>query len=92
MKSARSIFQELLDTVWFRLFRSGRNYPNGKPGELVERLSKEDRDKLTSLKSDDVAISSVNPAYFCDSFYFEKNAKKEFSDTKLDFDKKILNK
>ena len=50
--NAKEIFEKLVDRAWnWSLFKSHRAT---KPGELVERLSPEEREELQNLTSKDV--------------------------------------
>lgn len=50
--NAKEIFEKLVDSAWgWAMFRSRRS---SKPGELVERLSPEEREELQNLTSKDV--------------------------------------
>lgn len=50
--NAKEIFDKLVDSAWgWVMFRSRRP---SKPGELIERLSEEEREELQNLTSKDV--------------------------------------
>lgn len=52
--NAKEIFEKLVDRAWgWAMFGSGKKRQS-KPGELVERLSPEEREELQNLKSKDV--------------------------------------
>lgn len=54
--SAREIFDKLVQRAGgFFASSSLRRGPHGKPGELVERLSPEEREELKNLTSKDVS-------------------------------------
>ena len=60
--NAKEIFEKLVTRAWFAvsgLSSRGR----GKPGELVERLSAEEREELKNLKSKDIQIPDRSLAY-----------------------------
>lgn len=44
----------IMQAIMYDRYRARPGHP-GKPGELIERLSKEAREQLVNLKSDDVA-------------------------------------
>lgn len=52
--NAKEIFEKLVNRAWFQVsgLKSSRNV--GKPGELVERLSTEEREELKNLSSEDI--------------------------------------
>ncbi len=57
--NAKSVFEKLINIAhgyhWTLVSTlSGSKRPRGKPGELLEKLSPEEREELKNLKSDDV--------------------------------------
>jgi hypothetical protein len=57
--SAKSVFEKLINIAhgyhWTLVSTlRGSKRPHGKPGELLDRLSPEEREELKNLKSDDV--------------------------------------
>lgn len=62
----------------------------GKPGEVIQSLSEEEREALTALKSDELDQLEVPAApYYCDEFYQNRKFNKEVSNDKLAFDQKM---
>lgn len=52
--SAKEIFDRLVERAWgWAMFGSGKRRPS-KPGELIEKLSAEEREELKNLTSKDV--------------------------------------
>jgi len=69
----------------------------GKPGELLNKLSTEERKILDNLSSDDIADEKkierglIDLSAYPDSFsLLEKQAKEDLSNSKIEFDKKII--
>jgi len=53
--NAKEIFEKLVERAWF--YASGlSSRGRGKPGELVARLSPEEREELQNLKSKDTEV------------------------------------
>jgi hypothetical protein len=57
--NAKSVFEKLINIAhgyhWTLISTlGGSKRPRGKPGELLDRLSPEEREELKNLKSDDV--------------------------------------
>lgn len=62
-----------------RSLKKKRGLEVGKPGEIIEKLSPEDREKLKTLTSDETAamlLSKGQVDYICDE-YWEKKSKEE---------------
>jgi len=60
--NAKEIFEKLVGRAWF--YVSGlSSRGRGKPGELVEKLSPEEREELQNLKSKDVQEVDRSIAY-----------------------------
>lgn len=58
----------------------------GKPGEIIERMSQEDRDSLKELTSDVAKDMAVEE---CDLYSPEYEANKQVSEMKTKFDKQL---
>jgi len=68
--SAKEIFEKLVEKAWGWpwLSSSLRRKPNGKPGELVERLSPEEREELKNLTSKDVDVADRRLNYLIGAY------------------------
>jgi len=81
---------EILDRLVQKVFFLDRWRRSGKPGELVSTLSNEDREALGNLTSDEVTkMQTPGAAYWCESYYREKEFQNKFSEEKQKFDKLI---
>lgn len=61
--NAKEIFDKLVDRAWsWAMFGGGKRRPS-KPGELVEKLSPEEREELQNLTSKDVKEVDHRLAY-----------------------------
>jgi hypothetical protein len=85
---------EILDLLLQKVFlidrwRARPNSP-GKPGEMIERLSDEEREVLKELKSDDIDPTKIpGPAYYCGDYYTDYAADQKFRADKLLFDNRL---
>jgi len=52
--NAKSVFEKLVNIAHGYYFLLSSRRPRGKPGELLDKLSPEERAELQNLKSDDV--------------------------------------
>jgi hypothetical protein len=58
-----------------------------KPGEVIERLSAQDRSVLQNLKSEEISPDVIREEdIFGDDAYYQN---KEFQESKLEFDKRM---
>jgi hypothetical protein len=88
--SAISVFNQI---KWWVSTISSRVFPKNKPGEVIERLSPEERQQLSQLKSEEINESLRLDEYWkhvCqgDKYYYNK----EVEELKESFDKKVLKK
>lgn len=89
MNESTNIFQKLIEKVnflsrWYR--RVGKP---GRPGEVIETLSLEEKQELSKLTSDKVKDLEVHPRYWFDNYYNYLETSQKLSDIKLKFDKKL---
>lgn len=61
--NAKEIFEKLVDRAWGWSLLSSRRRQDSKPGELVERLSPEEREELKNLSSKDIQATDRNLMY-----------------------------
>lgn len=69
-----------------------RSYNHTKPGEVIASLSSNERELLSNLSSEDLKEIEMHPDYWCDDYYNNKDQEIQYRNSKLEFDKKILNK
>ena len=85
---------DVLDMLLQRVFMIDRykarpGHP-GKPGEMIEHLTDEQRDALKELKPTDIIPSAIpGAAYYCSDFYTKRQYDKSLSEAKLEFDTKL---
>lgn len=78
---AANLLRDLADkyTSLSSLLRSIKKSKVGKPGEIIERLPPEEREKLQALTSDEtqkMLLSKGQVDYICDE-YWEKKSKED---------------
>ncbi len=79
---------EILDKAVNKVFWLCRFQRPGKPGEVIDSLSSEEREALTKLTSDEAKNMQVpGAAYYCDNYYRRRDGDRLLSEEKLKFDK-----
>lgn len=98
-EKAKATFDKLFHQAYWWTSRHSpdkiRNHEVGKPGEMVERLSAEDREALQHLRAEDISDNNISKesvflaaeqANYLSWEYYTRMIK----EAKLAFDKKIL--
>lgn len=99
MKNPIDVFLKLVDATYWWITRQSptklRNHEvDTKPGDMLNKLSREERDiicKLTSgdISSDKVQEQAVNMAALTSEYYDRQDFDKQLREAKLVFDTKL---
>ncbi len=99
MKNPIDVFLNLVDVTYWWLTRQSptkllNHEVDTKPGDMLKKLSPEDREALKSLTSNDISSEmvqeqAVNMAALTSEYYDRHSFDKQFREAKLIFDTKL---